>query len=769
MATILDILVEAVRKAAEYNSKSQIAPSCILWPDGGRQFESALPLLLKALPELLVLGNYDAANRTGPAIWLRCAIAGKADGYDPQGKTPVVYLPGVSLDNLHDVEALPPSVRALAYYAFRGTLFLQGNWRNGKDWTALSFLMSKDAGCPGLDIARDAATKTSLLTALSKVMETDVGQLSSHRMDSLELDKIVSGGDQVKNILQWLDQGDAWRKKQSPDKWKAFVSICEKAYAFNPETDGKDAALCRFADRKGAWQTVFERYEESWRAYQQILPNLKLQNPPAFSLFSTVDEYGGWPQWNEFEEGQLTGVVKTIPSLSQGEALKTLEEAEARHAPRRALVWAMQKQSPMVSALRHLLELARLSSKSLPLFSGIDDLAEWYGAEGWRTDAAARLAVAAAGHSSSSMDVMAAVRHFYKPWLEKTVLAFQELLAGRDYPPVAHPPKASVDEWCIFTDGLRLDVARELRELLMAGGYDVAEERRWAPVPTITASGKPFAVPGGGGIEPPKNEGFLFDPLKGPGESFAKYLAAAGLADASAREEGKPIWKSVGDIDTEGHEHGEKMPVHVGGALEVLVNAVRDAFASGAGKVRIVTDHGWLWLPGGLPRKDMPKGLVDSKNLRYAISKCGVKHDEIELGWSWNEEFRTAFAPGICAHRNGKSYAHGGLSLQECLLLDLSVTKTAGGGGAVAIKEKHWRGMRLSCRLEGDFKDCRVDVRKDPHVPDSLLSKGPAAVDGEGNCKCFVADESLSGEVAYVVALDAEGNVRAQRKMIIGD
>ena len=766
MATILDKLAEAVRKVADFNSASQVAPSCILWPDGDRQFESALPLLLKALPELLVLGSYDTANRAGPAIWLRCAIASRADEYDPQGRTPVIYLPGVSRSGLRAVEGLPEPLRPLAYLAFRGAVFQQ---RNGKDWTAMAFLVSKDAGGLGLDIAGDDATRSSLLSALPKILETDVGQLSSHHIESLELDTVVSGGDQVKNLLQWLDQGDAWRKKQGEDKWNAFVSICKKAYAFNPDTDGQGAVLCHFADRRGAWRTVFERYEESWTAYPQILPNLKLQNPPAFNLFATAEEYGGWPQWNEFEEGQLNGVFKTIPTLSQGEALKKLEEAEERHAPRRSLVWAMQKLSPMALALRHLLELARLSSKSLPLFTGVDDLADWYGADGWRTDAAARLAVAAAGHSSSGMDVMAAVRHFYKPWLEKTTLAFQELVAGRDYPPVTHPPKACADEWCIFTDGLRLDVARELRELLMAGGYEVAEERRWAPVPTITASGKPFAVPGGGGIEPPQNEGFLFDPLKGPGESFAKYLAAAGLADAAAREKGKPVWKPVGDIDTEGHEHGEKLSVHVGGELEVLVNAVGDAFASGAGKVRIVTDHGWLWLPGALPKHELETALADSKSPRHAAPKFGVKHGEIELGWSWNEEIRVAFAPGICAHRNGMAYAHGGLSLQECLLLDLSVTKTAGGGGAVAIKEKHWRGMRLSCRLEGDFKDCRIDVRKDPHVAESLLSKGPSGVDGEGNCKCFVADESLSGEVAFVVALDAEGNVRAQRKMIIGD
>ena len=40
MAKVIDKLVEAVRKAAEYNSASQVAPSCILWPDGDRRLRA---------------------------------------------------------------------------------------------------------------------------------------------------------------------------------------------------------------------------------------------------------------------------------------------------------------------------------------------------------------------------------------------------------------------------------------------------------------------------------------------------------------------------------------------------------------------------------------------------------------------------------------------------------------------------------------------------------------------------------------------------------
>ena len=41
-----------------------------------RQWQAVMPLLQTRLPELLVLGDYAPDKRTGPAIWLRCVLAG---------------------------------------------------------------------------------------------------------------------------------------------------------------------------------------------------------------------------------------------------------------------------------------------------------------------------------------------------------------------------------------------------------------------------------------------------------------------------------------------------------------------------------------------------------------------------------------------------------------------------------------------------------------------------------------------------------------------
>ena len=99
--TICDKLVHELRRQSNYNSNVQVAPACILWPDGERQFEPVMARLLQEMPELCVLGDYAPEQRTGPAIWLRLVIADKIDeARIPAGKTPIIYLPGVRRQDL---------------------------------------------------------------------------------------------------------------------------------------------------------------------------------------------------------------------------------------------------------------------------------------------------------------------------------------------------------------------------------------------------------------------------------------------------------------------------------------------------------------------------------------------------------------------------------------------------------------------------------------------------------------------------------------------
>ena len=101
---VLDHLLKAVRDAAVFNPEVQVAPACILWPDRDRQWEAVIPVLQAELPELMILGDYAPEKRIGPAIWLRCVIAGRAEDVSlPKDRTPIFYLPGVSRQDLREI------------------------------------------------------------------------------------------------------------------------------------------------------------------------------------------------------------------------------------------------------------------------------------------------------------------------------------------------------------------------------------------------------------------------------------------------------------------------------------------------------------------------------------------------------------------------------------------------------------------------------------------------------------------------------------------
>ena len=94
---VIEHLVKTLRDSAVFNPEVQVAPSCILWPDKDRQWEAVIPRLQSELGEMLVLGDFAPENRTGPAVWLRCVIAGKTTDVNlPADRVPVFYLPGVS-------------------------------------------------------------------------------------------------------------------------------------------------------------------------------------------------------------------------------------------------------------------------------------------------------------------------------------------------------------------------------------------------------------------------------------------------------------------------------------------------------------------------------------------------------------------------------------------------------------------------------------------------------------------------------------------------
>ena len=169
-------LLASLQKAADYNHDDMVPPAAILWTDEKREWERLVPRLRMVLPQFLVFGPYDTANRTGPAIWLRCVLAGRIPETPiPTGSVPIIYLPGVSRATIRATEECPQELKPLAELQYRGVFWSQAN---GKDWTVTAFLQTNQGGLQ-LKIARDNATAASIRRALEKLVDVPVAELQA--------------------------------------------------------------------------------------------------------------------------------------------------------------------------------------------------------------------------------------------------------------------------------------------------------------------------------------------------------------------------------------------------------------------------------------------------------------------------------------------------------------------------------------------------------------------------------------------------------------
>ncbi len=89
VATPYEALLDALRSATSHNRSDGVAPAAVLWTDRERHWETVIPLLRSELP-LLTLGPYNPDELTGPAIWLRCAMAGTLAEVELLDGTPVI-------------------------------------------------------------------------------------------------------------------------------------------------------------------------------------------------------------------------------------------------------------------------------------------------------------------------------------------------------------------------------------------------------------------------------------------------------------------------------------------------------------------------------------------------------------------------------------------------------------------------------------------------------------------------------------------------------
>ena len=771
-----EAVLGAVRRAARYNADIESAPHCILWTDSKQQWQSVVPKLQGDMPELLVLGDYDPERRRGPAIWLRCAMAGVLDEVAlPADVTPVLYLPGVGRQDLRAVDSCPKSLKPLADLQYRGVTWTQVN---AKDWTVMAFLKS-DQGGLGLDVSEDADSKRAMVLALRDLMDQDVELLRSKRLDATYFNTLLAGGDPTRDLLRWLNDAEAFKAERGEQEWTAFREVCRAQFGFDPN-DGALKGAARLAEAHGPWALVWQRYSESAGRYRHIPDQIRRCQMPDFGLFADAEDAGGWPQWNDCEEDALRRDLAALADVPAHQARERVAKLEGEHAARRRLVWAELGQAPLASALGSLATLAEITAYSLATGS-ITDLKSAYASYGWKADDAVMRALSNLGAQADVEAVTAAIRAMYLPWCEDAARHLQKVSDQRTVPGGVHegrPPDYIQKNQCVlFVDGLRFDTGKRLAERLAQAGMSLGETPTWSALPSVTATGKAAVSPvtdkitgeaGSTQFEPSVAEGG--SPLSG--YQLKKLLKQAGWQHLSGNEVGSgegQAWCEFGDIDHEGHARGWKLAQHVDALLSEVQTRIEELLAAGWDEVRVVTDHGWLLLPGGLPKIELPSALAETKWGRCAAIKPGARTEERLFPWYWDPHQEFALADGISCYKRGEDYAHGGLSLQECLTLQLTVkTSTSGEGATLRIAEIGWRGLRCNVQFEQEGVEATADLRMRAGDPDSSVAMAPRPFKDNGSCSLVVEDDDLEGKAAILVVLDSAGKILEQRDVRIG-
>ena len=774
--TLAEALIAAVRRAARYNAEVEIAPHCILWTDRDQQWQSVIPQLQSEMPELLVLGNYDPERRSGPAIWLRCAIAQVLDEVDlSPDAMPVLYLPGVGRQDLRAVESCPQSLKPRAELQDRGVTWAQVN---GKDWTVMAFLKS-DQGGLGLDVSREEDSKRAMLLALGSLIHQDVALLRAKRLDANYFNTLLAGGDPTRDLLQWLNDAEAFHGECEEQQWAAFREVCRAQFAFDPN-DGPIAGAARLADSNGPWALVWQRYSESARRYPHIPAQIRRSKVPDFGLFADAENAGGWPQWNDDQENALRRQLTSLADTPAHEARERIHKLDKEHAARRQLVWAELGEAPLACALEPLCALAEVTSDSLAV-GRIAEMKAAYTNYGWKADDAVLRTLA---HLRAQQDLeaaTAAIRAMYLPWCEDAARHLQTIAGQASAPGGVReekPPHYIRNNQCVlFVDGLRFDTGNRLAARLGGIGLTVEEVPTWAALPSVTATGKAAVTPVADKIAGEAGSTDFEPSVAETGTTLSGYHLKKLLKDAGwqclrgdelGRAEGQ-AWCEFGDIDHEGHARGWKLAQHVDTLLSEVQVRVEELLAAGWKEVRVVTDHGWLLLPGGLPKVELPSALAESKWGRCAAIKEGARTQERLFPWYWNPHQEFALADGISCYKRGEDYAHGGLSLQECLTLHLVVKGAAAGSTAdVDIANVTWRGLRCNVALEQEGVEATADLRERAGDPESSVVMAPRALKDNGTCSLVVEDEGLEGKPAILVLLDQAGRLIQQREVRIG-
>jgi hypothetical protein len=771
--TVGQELARRVRAAGAYTVGDQTPPAAILWPDGERRWDGVLSDLKALIPELYSLGAIAPEERTGPAIWPRCIEARTAEPAPPTGRTPIFYLPGVSRQDLRAVEECPSELEPLVELQFRGAVW---SHPNGRDWTPIAFLTSAHGGL-SLEVLGDPDTAAALDRSLAEVLKERLADLAGEKLDAQFLNRLLAPDPPVE-ILRWMNDPAAARKRKGDFEWQAFCAQCVADYRLHPEKDGELRAAELMGNRTGEWGKVWKRFAEAPSRYPGVVVLLERAAPATDGLLALDREY--WPTNNARDEAALAKALLGLKDTRAAEAAKAILELERMHGCRRQWVWREVGRAPLAVALEHLSLLATLTPKALAAADAAG-MAEQYVQSGWETDGAAMAALAAGNTPETDDAVATAVRALYLPWVDASARNLQHfaLQSPTSMTPRLGPAEATDGRVLLFVDGLRFDLAHRLARHLKPMGIQPQVEWDWAAFPTVTPTGKAAVSPmasvlTGGGPEEEFAPSVATTGQRWTSDRFLAFLKEQGVQNLQGRDCGQTsgrAWAEVGSLDSRGHNEGVKTAKTLDQGVRDIASRIQELLDAGWREIVVVTDHGWLLVPGGLPKVALSHFIVEHRWGRCAAMKTTGITDLPMLPWHWNPGVTIATPPGAGCFRAGLEYTHGGVSAQESVVPRLTIRAGMTASGQARISAVKWVGLRCRVSVQHAMPGMKADVRGRPADARSSKIEGgqPREIGSDGTVSLPVGDDRETGNAAVIVLLGPDGTPAQTVPTVIGE
>jgi hypothetical protein len=766
--TVLDRFVACVRAALDaYDPNVRVAPVALLWPDESAQWSKVIGRIAEYLP-IVSLGDYDPASRRGPAYWVRCVVARSIDVGLHDGTT-VVYLPGVSRSALRAADSCPPALAPIAEMQYRSQWF---SHPNNRDWTVRALLSHHERGL-ALRIADDTETSAALLLSLDRLLDEPIERVAKQVIDADYLLELVNE-DPVRSLLRWLDDPQGYRTRADGARWVALVQQCKADYGFDPNLEGEITGARKLGGRKGAWAKVWKRFAETPDLYPGVVEQLRKARPEEL----IVENRDAWPQDNENAEDQLRSRLRDFEALTPDGARSEAVQLDTEHGWRRSTVWADLDQAPLAFALEQLVALGEVTVDSLAgedIYALIREFAEW----GWRADEAVLRALAAAKDGPDREAVSTAAAAIYRQWLDVGAKVLQNAIGpmanAHTYDPGPPPPTAS-GTVTVFVDGLRLDVGRRVQARLAGAGLEVSATTSLSALPTVTQTAKPALVPaakGSLGAGPGLHPANTMTGTKASIQVLRSLMTENGVQVLGPTEVGDPggaAWAEAGEIDHRGHDVGVRLVDYLDEEVGRITARIRELLDAGWQRVEVVTDHGWVLLPGGMEKVELPPATTEVKKGRCARLKSGATVDVPTVPWFWDPDVRIALAPGVTCFEANKEYEHGGVSAQECIVPRLTVRAGAKAPTTASPEFTKVKWLGLQCRVEftGVTGKVVVDLRGLPAEPKSSIAEQVKETSTDGKVSLVVSDEDHEGERAHLVLIASDGQILAQREVVVG-